>query len=429
MAGGDRDLIPADNGRGEESAADRIEACLARYGAVESRIHAFAWLDPDRARRLGRERDGERWKGLLHGVPVGVKDIFDTAGIPTEHGSRLFAGRVPETSADAVIALEDAGAIVLGKTVTAELAFLTPGPTRNPWDLDRTPGGSSMGSAAAVAAGVVPLALGTQTNGSIIRPAAFCGIVGFKPSAGRISKAGVLEFSHTLDQVGGFTRNVPDVASLCAVLSRERLREWWSPPSAVPRLAALRTAEWEHASDAMQRRFEADVDALALAGGPIEWPEPPPDLDDAAAALRTIMAVESARSLGGAVAARPEAVSAGTREFLSRGEEITAEAYASALDERERLIDAFGAWASPYDAILTPPTTGEAPGPETTGDPRFCTRWSLVGAPAITIPTGLSPSGLPLGLQLVAAPGRDRALLAAAAWAEALRPFPARPPL
>ncbi len=429
MAHGDGELIPGDHGRDEETAADRIETCLARYGAVESRIRAFAWLDAGRARRLARERDAEPWKGPLHGVPVGVKDIFDTAGIPTEHGSRLFAGRVPEASADAVIALESAGAIVLGKTVTAELAFLTPGPTRNPWDQERTPGGSSMGSAAAVAAGVVPLALGTQTNGSVIRPAAFCGVVGFKPTAGRLSKAGVLEFSRTLDQVGGFAGRVRDVATLCAVLSREPLEGWWSPPSAVPRLAALRTGDWEHASDAMRRRFEADVDALALAGAPIEWPGPPPGLDGAAGTLRTIMAFESARSLGAAVAARPDAVSAGAREFLASGAQIAREDYLAALEERERLVRAFARWAAPYDAILTPATTGEAPDHLTTGDPRFCSRWSLVGAPAITIPTGLGPSGLPLGLQLVASPGRDRALLAAAAWAEALRPFPARPPL
>ena len=286
-----------------------------------------------------------------------------------------------------------------------------------------------MGSAAAVAAGVAPLALGSQTNGSIIRPAAYCGVVGFKPSSGRLSRAGVLEFSPTLDHVGGFATSVREVAMLCAVLAREALVEWWSPPHSVPRLAALRTGEWEHASDAMRRRFEADVDALALAGGPIEWPEPPDELGGAVGAVRTIMAFEAARSLGGAVAARPEAVSAGMREFLLAGAAIAPDAYASALALRQRLIEAFARWAAPYDAVLTPPTTGEAPGRETTGDPRFCSAWSLIGAPAITIPTGLGPSGLPLGLQLVAARLNDRALLAAAAWAQALRPFPARPSL
>ena len=422
-------MIPGDEGRDEETASARVGACLARYEAVESRINAFAWIDAERARGIARERDAQPWKGPLHGVPIAVKDIFDTAGIPTEHGSRLFAGRIPPTSADAVVALEDAGAIVVGKTVTAELAFLTPGPTRNPWDLERTPGGSSMGSAAAVAAQVVPLALGSQTNGSIIRPAAFCGVVGFKPSTGRLSRAGVLEFSPTLDHVGCFARSVREVAMLSAVVAREALVEWWSPPHSVPRLAALRTGEWEHASDAMRRRFEADVDALALAGGPIEWPEPPDELGGAVEAVRTIMAVEAARSLGDAVAARPETVSVGMREFLLAGAAIAPDAYASALALRRRLIETFARWAAPYDAILTPPTAGEAPGRATTGDPRFCSAWSLIGAPAITIPTGLGPSGLPLGLQLVAAPGNDRALLAAAAWAQTLRPFPARPSL
>jgi Asp-tRNA(Asn)/Glu-tRNA(Gln) amidotransferase A subunit family amidase len=419
--------------RRELTSAELVELSLTRYSATEPRIHAFAWLDADRARRLARESDQRRRSGAplgrLAGIPIGVKDIFDTAGIPTENGSPLFAGRVPESSAAVVRAAETAGAIVLGKTITAELAYLTPGPTRNPWDLERTPGGSSMGSAAAVAAGVLPAAIGSQTNGSTIRPAAFCGIVGYKPTVGRISLDGAFEFSHTLDHVGVFARNVRSVGLLAAILALDSERAPRADESRAPRLAALRTSEWEHASDVMQERFQADVDQLADAGGPIEWPAPPAGLDDAARILRTVMLFEGAHAVLPKIARRPEVVSALAREQLAEGARTTERAYQDAMRERDQLIAAFADWAAPYDAILTPPVTGEAPTTETTGDPRFCSRWSLLGAPAIVIPTALGPHQLPLGLQLVAAAGDDTRLLAAAAWAETVLPSPGAPPL
>jgi Asp-tRNA(Asn)/Glu-tRNA(Gln) amidotransferase A subunit family amidase len=414
----------------ELSSAELIDACLERYRATEPRLHAFAWLDAERARRLARERDTQEPRGLLHGVPIGVKDIFDTAGVPTECGSALFRGRVPERSSDVVRALEAGGAIVVGKTITAELAFLEPGPTRNPYDLDRTPGGSSMGSAAAVAAGVIPGAIGSQTNGSTIRPGAFSGAVGFKPTGGRLSTAGALDFSKTLDQVGTFAGDVGSVARLTAAISGDALDEWWTGPSEhPPRLAAVRTADWDAADDAMQTRFQADVDELASEGGPIEWPALPDGLDAAPALIRVVMAYESARTLGPLARARPADVSAKAREFFDWGATIDADEYERTIRERLRLIAAFNEWAAPYDAILAVPATGEAPTVETTGDPRFCSRWTFVGAPALVIPTGLGPSGLPLGLQLVGARGSDRRLLGAAAWAAALLPAPPAPAL
>lgn len=414
----------------ELSSAELIEACLDRYAATEPRLHAFAWLDPERARRLARERDGQVPAGLLHGVPIGVKDIFDTAGIPTECGSALFAGRVPARSAAVVRALEDAGAIIVGKTVTAELAFLTPGPTRNPYDTGRTPGGSSMGSAAAVAARMLPGAIGTQTNGSVIRPGAFSGAVGFKPTGGRVSTAGVLEFSHTLDQVGVFGGDVASVGLLVAAIAGDPRDEWSAGPAgSPPRLAAVRTSDWDAADDAMQARFQADVDALASEGGPIEWPALPAGLEDAPALIQTVMAYESARALGPLAESRPNDVSERARAFFARGRGVAQDEYEQVIRERLRLIAAFNEWAAPFDAILTLPATGEAPGPETTGDPRFCSRWTFVGAPALVIPTGLGPAGLPLGLQLVGARGSDRRLLGAAAWAEALLPRPPAPVL
>ncbi len=361
-------------------------------------------------------------------MPIGVKDVFDTAGIPTENGSALFHGRVPERSSDAVRALESAGAVVIGKTVTAELAFLKPGPTRNPYDLRRTPGGSSMGSAAAVAAAVIPGAIGTQTNGSTIRPGAFSGVVGFKPTGGRLSTAGALEFSKTLDQVGVFAGDVASAARLAAALSGDVLDEWWPAPSdRVPRFAAVRTSDWDAADEAMRTRFQADVDALASEGGPVEWPALPDGLDEAPGLIQAVMAYESARALGPLAASRPVEVSEKARAFFERGLTIPTDEYDRTIRERLRLIAAFNEWAAPYDAILSIPTTGEAPTIETTGDPRFCSRWTFVGAPALVIPTGLGPSGLPLGLQLAGARGSDRRLLAAAAWAAALLPAPPRP--
>ena len=407
--------------RGELTSAALVERALARYDATESRIHAFTWLDRDRARRLARASDERHASGepvgRLEGIPIAVKDIFDTAGIPTENGSAAFAGRVPDRTGTAVRALETAGAIVIGKTVTAELAYLHPGPTRNPWDTSRTPGGSSMGSAAAVAAGVVPATLGSQTNGSVIRPAAFCGVVGFKPTFGRIPKDGVFEFSRTLDHVGVLASDVRGAGLVAAILAGETERTP-HPTDGAPRLAALRTSDWQEASEPMRERFQADVDALAAAGGPIAWPEPPAGLDDAVEVIRVIMLYEGARAVLPLVAQRIDAVSPLARERLAQGERIGASEYETAMRERERLVRAFSAWAQPYDAILTPPAFGEAPTPETTGDPRFCSRWSLTGAPAITIPTGLGPHGLPLGLQLVAAPGDDDRLIATAMWTE-----------
>jgi len=278
-----------------------------------------------------------------------------------------------------------------------------------------------MGSAAAVAAGILPAAVGSQTNGSIIRPAAFCGVVGFKPTFGRVPRDGVLEFSPTLDTVGGFARTVEGAAWLAAAMAGEPLASWWSGPRAdAPRLAAVRTSEWELASDSMRARFQADVDRLATAGGAIEWPALPEGVDDAVRILGTIMRYEGARSVGREALRRPQLVSEIARRFFEEGLAVDHATYRAALAERARVAAAYAAWAERYDAILTPPAIGEAPGLESTGDPRFCTSWTLVGAPAITLPTGRGPSGLPLGLQLVGVPERDRDLLAAAAWAEAV---------
>jgi Asp-tRNA(Asn)/Glu-tRNA(Gln) amidotransferase A subunit family amidase len=406
-----------------------IQDSIRRYGETEPRIHAFVHFEAENALLMDAALEATAATGALVRVPIAVKDIFDTAGAPTERGSALYAGRIAERDAEVVRNLRAAGAVIVGKTVTAELAMAHPGPTRNPWDLSRTSGGSSMGSAAAVAAGVVPLAVGSQTNGSVIRPAAFCGVVGFKPSLGRLSRDGMFVTSETLDQVGGFARSVRKAAALAAAMAGEPLARWWTDDGTPPKLAALRTGEWEHADDATQQRFQADLDRLAAAGSPIAWPSPPPELDDAQRVLRTIMLYEEARAMAKDMHHREALVSEITRGNLAEGAAISEDAYRDALDARRRITEAFVSWATPYDAILTPATVGEAPTPETTGDPRFCTRWSLIGAPAIVIPSDLGPSRLPLGLQLVAAPGDDRRLIAAAAWCEKMLPWIGAPPL
>ncbi|HET7772008.1 MAG TPA: amidase, partial [Chloroflexota bacterium] len=379
------------------SAAELIEEALTLYARTEPLVRAFAWLDEERARRLAQDADAQppekRERLRLWGVPVGIKDIVDTAGIPTECGSALFAGRVPERSAPLMQRLEADGALMVGKTVTTECAYFHPGPTRNPWDVRRTSGGSSMGSAAAVAMGVIPAAIGSQTNGSVIRPAAYCGVVGFKPTHGRIPTEGVMAFAPTLDTIGTFTRSAADAARLAAVMTAEPVHTWWDPSDVLDgggdgvlrvRLAAVRTAEWSHAEPAMRGRFEADLAALADAGAEITDESLPDGMDECVPIHRTIMQYESKETLGALIEEHPERASDTLREYVRGGAAIARAEYEAALKERDRLIAAFAAWARPFDAIVTPPTTGEAPTPETTGDPRFCTRWTLVGAPAIT---------------------------------------------
>jgi Asp-tRNA(Asn)/Glu-tRNA(Gln) amidotransferase A subunit family amidase len=342
--------------------------------------------------------------------------VIDTAGIPTERGSALFRGRVPSRSATVVARIEAAGGVVAGKTVTAELASSTPGPTTNPADPSRTPGGSSMGSAAAVAAGMLPLATGTQTAGSIIRPAAYCGVVGLKPSAGLIPRDGVMILSETLDQLGGFAPTVVAAAALCSVMANADLSP--SPRTRPPRFGLYRSPEWPELQPAARAHLDRTIDRLRAAGATVEETAPPDGFDAAILVQRRIRVFEVARGLGPEVARAPDLVSAPFRKGIADGEQTPVRDYRAALAERERLVEVVSRWAEAYDGILCPPALGEAPGLATTGDPRPCMRWTLVGFPAVTVPAGRGPAGLPLGLQICAAPGSDRTLLGAAVWVE-----------
>jgi len=419
---------------GEITSADLTRSCLERIAQLENDVAAFAWLDAARAIDCAEGADARQRAGAalgaLHGMPIGVKDILPTRGIPTGRGSPIFRGDVPAASADVVERLEAAGAFVLGKTVTAEFAFLTPGATRNPWSTLHTPGGSSSGSAAAVAAGFCPGALGTQTNGSMIRPAAFCGVVGYKPTQGFIRFDGVHHFSHTLDQVGVFARSVADCAWLAAALADESGTIPTAPASLdrLPKLAAVRTPVWDRATEAQQIRFATDIATLREAGALVWEAELPARFGAAHAAQRRIMYREAADEFAELSRARADDLSPGLRAALAEGARVSDAELAEALAVRDELTQSLDAFFEDFDAIITPPATGEAPlGIDTTGDPVFCTIWTLTQVPALCIPTGFGPAGLPLGLQITTARGRDGVALTVAAWCEARLPLAGLP--
>jgi Asp-tRNA(Asn)/Glu-tRNA(Gln) amidotransferase A subunit family amidase len=418
---------------GRISSNELVAACLARIEQVEHEIQAFTFLDPEhalgQARAADEQRAAGRTLGALHGVPVAIKDIFDTADMPTENGTVLHRGRTPSYDAAAITRLKAAGAIVLGKAVTAELAAFGPGKTRNPHDLERTPGGSSSGSAAAVAAGMVPLALGSQTNGSTIRPAAFCGVVGFKPTHGLISRRGMLRLSPSLDHVGLFARSVDDIALLLSelaahdpedadtrVLARQPFAEVAaSTPPLEPRFALVKTPHWERAESSVHTVF---ADLAAELGSQLEELELLPSAHGAWQYHQTIMEAEMAHHLAREWEHGKERLSATLREQLERGQRVSALDYQRALAAVRPMSESFGElFEQRYDAILLPATLGPAPlGLGATGDPVFCTPWTLCGMPAVSLPLFEDDHGMPIGIQLVGARGGDARLLRTARW-------------
>ena len=416
---------------GQLSAEQLVQACLARVHDTEPAVQAWQCLDEAHALAQARARDADhaagRPCGPLHGVPVGVKDIIDTADMPTEDGTVLHAGRTPDRDAAVVASLRAAGAVIMGKTVTTECATYTPGKTRNPHDTTRTPGGSSSGSAAAVAAGMVPLAIGTQTNGSVIRPAAFCGVYGFKPTFGLIPRHGILKVSRSLDTVGVFARSLEDLALGAEALvgHDDRDPDSWpraripfsetlaAPPPMPPRIAFVKTPMWDRTDATTRAAFEELVQAL---GGHCEELEMPASWAAAWDAQRTIMEAEMAFNLDAEWERGREQLSPALQHQLERGRAITALAHQRALASVPRLLDMLDEWFARFDALLTPATPGVAPPAETTGDPVFCTPWSLAGVPALSLPLLSGEGGLPLGVQLVGERLRDARLMRTARW-------------
>ena len=422
-----RELV-AEVSAGRRRCREGVEAALARCDALEP--HLQAWVCQDRAGVLAQAdaADARLAQGaparLLEGVPLGVKDIIDVAGLPTRMGSALTDERPAAASAECVRRLQEAGALVLGKTVTTEFAYYTPGRTRNPWNTAHTPGGSSSGSAAAVACGMVAGALGTQTNGSIIRPAAFCGVVGYKPSLGAISSDGTLDPWPSLDHTGVFARNVADAALLAHVMSAGAVPATLDA-SGGQRLLVVRTPVWREAEPHAQAVFLATIDRLQAAGADITARELPEEFGAAHAALRTLMAREAALHFRVLRETHGEGLSPQLRALIDEGAALDDDAYPRALGVQRALRERYADFIAAFDAVLTPATPGEAPATlEQTGSPVFCSLWSLLGVPAITIPCALGRHGLPLGLQITAASGAEAAALDAAAWCAAQLDFP-----
>lgn len=418
--------------RGEISAEALVRACLERIEAVDGEVEAWSHLDPDHALEQARRADAAHQAGIdlgpLHGLPVGVKDIYDTSDMPTENGTPLHAGRRPNRDATAVALLRQAGAIVLGKTVTTELAFYAPGKTRNPHDPARTPGGSSSGSAAAVASGMVPLALGSQTNGSVIRPAAFCGVCGYKPTHGTISRNGVLALSRALDTLGVFARSVADLALVAEPLTvfddrdpdmrpqgRPRLVEGVAQaPPLEPNFAFVKTPAWDRADADTREAFAELVGVLGPRCDEVPLPEV---FEGAIGWHRTVMFADFAKSFAALYDRGRDRLSAVMREAIEEGRRCLALDYNRALDWRDVLNNGLNEIFERYDAILTPAAPGEAPlGLEATGSPAFCTLWTFCGTPAVTVPLLRGSNGLPMGVQLVGRRGDDARLLRTARW-------------
>ena len=392
-----------------------MEMCAEAIAAREKNVRAFVVLDLDAARR---EAEDPRLASLpLRGLPVAFKDIFDTFDLPTQYGSPIYAGNRPRADATAVALTRRAGGIVIGKTVTTEFASLVPSVTRNPHNLEYTPGGSSSGSCAAVAAGMVPVAFGTQTAGSVIRPAAFCGVAGFKPSYRLIPLVGVKDVSWHLDTGGVFGAGVADVAFVAAVVTGRDLRVDRATPSA-PRIALVRTQLWNEASAAMQGAIETAARSAATAGAKVSEVKLPPLLEQAYAAQYVIQDYESVHALAFEYDRHRDQIDPRLRDALDKGAKISADDYDAARRTASRGRRVLADTMSDYDVILTPSAPGVAPhGFVTTGNAMFNRLWTLMGAPCINVP-GLSDGGLPLGIQIVGRFGRDRSALEAALFVE-----------
>jgi aspartyl-tRNA(Asn)/glutamyl-tRNA(Gln) amidotransferase subunit A len=433
----------ADIRAGRLSPVDLLDACLERVDRLEPRVRAWVFLDRDQARadaeRLHAELRRGQYRGPLHGIPVAVKDIFDVFDWPTAAGSRLWANSVARQDAAAVRRLREAGAVFPGKTVTTQYASFDPPVTRNPWDPARTPGGSSSGSAAAVACGMCPAALASQTGGSITRPASYCGVAGYKPTFGRVSGAGVVPLAPSMDHVGAVARCVRDLVLLLQVLAGPDPQDplcaarpvpdylaALSRPPAVPRLGRVRGLFEERAEPEM--RTLMDEVSAALAGHVVEVALPAAFAEVVPRHI-TVMAVEAAAYHEPRLRRHPDDYEPRIRGLLEEGLATAAAEYARCKEHQRRLTEAMSASLADVDALLTPATTGPAPAADTTGDGSFNSPWSYTGLPTVSIPAGWTAGGLPLAVQLVGRPWGEAELLAVAAWCEGRLAVEARDPL
>jgi amidase len=387
---------------GAASVSDVVNGCLGQAAELDAAIGAFRFLDEDGALAKAKQL-GEHVAGPLQGLVVGVKDVIDTGDMPTGYGSPLFADHQPATDAEVVAALRRAGAVVLGKAESTEFAMFHPTRTRNPRDLSRTPGGSSSGSAAAVAAGMVPVALGTQTAGSVIRPAAYCGVYGFKPTRGWVSTDGIWRLSQRLDTVGLFAHTVADLMLVYRALRPvAEAPAGYGPAPAAPTVAVISPTEWG--------TFDSDVrDAVSFAAGrlsdhgwqvremamPASWRHLPEQQN-------VVMTAEVAHNFHAALGERVGQISEKAQAVVEQGDRCSAREYMAALDARDDVLRALAPLAATVDLVLGPSALGAAPeGLEFTGDPVMCRPWTLLGLPAANVPAFRRPDGLPVGVQFV----------------------------
>ena len=393
-----------------------VTACLERIAQREREVHAWAYLNPERALAEARQRDKEAPRSALHGVPVGIKDVIDTADMPTEYNSPIYRGHQPKWDAACVTLLRRAGCVILGKTVTTEFANNHPAVTRNPHDLGHTPGGSSSGSAAAVGDRMVPLALGTQTGGSVIRPGAYCGVAACKPSFGSINRAGLKFVSESLDTIGVFSRTASELAPLLQVLSG---RTPVASQGGKPRVGFCRTPSWKQADGETQTNLQRAAELLAKAGAKVVDFELPNGSDALFDRHHAVMGFESARALADEYARFPEQISATLRPRLEKGWKVTREEYDEVRGIARNCRRALADQLKEFDFLLTPSAPSAAPASlASTGDPVFNRAWTLFGVPCVTLPFGKAANGLPLAVQLVGAMDQDMKLLAWAQWAE-----------
>ena len=402
--------------RREITAEQLVRACLDRIQAREGDVQAWEYLAADNALEQARQLDRGPVQGLLHGIPIAVKDLFDTADMPTTYGSPIYASHQPIADAAAVALCRAQGALMLGKTVTTEFATFKPGKTRNPHGVTHTPGGSSSGSAAAVADCMVPLAFASQTAASVIRPAAFCGVVGYKPSFGLVNRTGVKALSDTLDTIGFIARSVDDVALFAAATTGDRgLLQL--DVSHTPRIALCHTHEWPHADEDTHKAFEHAARVLALAGMPIRELQLPLLFSQLMQAQKEIMAFDVVRSLAHERLRQPHLLSDQLNQVINIGLEIPVERHYANLQlaqsARGMVSNAFGA----FEVLLAPSAIGEAPDTlSQTGDPVFSRVWTLLGLPCVHVPFLKGHSGMPVGLQVVGRHGEDKVVLRVAKW-------------
>ena len=422
-----------------------MQSVLARCAALEPRLNVWVTLDPNGAMEAAVQRESELMRdgprGPLHGVPVGIKDIYNTKDMRTTCCSPIYADYVPDHDATAVALLKKAGAIIMGKTVTTQFACGDPSPTINPWNALHTPGGSSSGSAVGAATGMFPASLGTQTGGSVLRPAAYNGVVGLKPTFGRISRFGVYPVSWTLDTMGTFTRTVEDAAIMLTVMAGPDIKdEHTSHREALdytraigsqktpPRIGVLRTFFFERCNDEVRRHTDAVVENLRSAGAIVNDVEIPVDFDTVLAAQRLLMSVEAAAVHEENFRTRADDFAPIVRELIEMGMITPGVAYVQAQRVRKRFRREMEEAIQGFDVLLTPSTPAAAPRSlSTTGDPMFQSPWTTCGLPTITLPSGLNGDGLPLGIQLAGAPFDEERLLAAAKWCEDVLEFTLTP--